>query len=157
MYGRAGFELSNRVMSPLAWESPPRLQKSHFSSSAPVEVCFWDFVMSLLRPGFIFRRPSTQYRITDSIWDIKPCSGLARKLFFLRDFRTTVSRNSRSVGHFSMIRSISWLPVSYFPQQMFFNTKTFSDTTCAIVSGKIMINYNQSGFERIFWFAIKLH
>ena len=37
MYGRAGFELlRRRVMSPLACESPPRLQKSHFASSASV-------------------------------------------------------------------------------------------------------------------------
>lgn len=99
----------------------------------------------------------TQCRITDSFEILNRAAASRVVSSSLRDFRTTVSRNSgvwRSFFH--VIRLISWSYQSLtLPSRCFFNTKTFSDTTCAIVSGKIMINYNQSGFERIFWLCHK--
>lgn len=99
----------------------------------------------------------TQCRITDSFEILNRAAASRVVSSSLRDFRTTVSRNSgvwRSFFH--VIRSISWSYQSLtLPSRCFFNTKTFSDTTCAIVSGKIMINYNQSGFERIFWLCYR--
>ena len=73
----------------------------------------------------------TQCRITDSFEILNRAAASRVVSSSLRDFRTTVSRNSgvwRSFFH--VIRSISWSYQSLtLPSRCFFNTKTFSDTT----------------------------